>query len=172
MATPIIVTINDFKGYYNIASGLKAADISAEIVILEKEYLTKLLGVTLYDAYAAGTSQDWTDFKTGCTYTDLYGESRRWETNDLKNMLLGFLYYHIVENYIVKHTTTGYVDPKNQNSERVNKYQELTNMYERWNKSVDLYKKAYNYIYHTKDTKTSYANWAFTQIPYKNLIRY
>lgn len=149
--------------------GLLQTEIEAEIILLEKKYLTLLLGPTLYNTYAAATSQEWTDFKTGCSYTNLDGEARVWGAYDLKNMLLGFMYYELTDNYLVKNTTTGIVNPKNENSDRKSKFATLEDMYDRWNRSIDLYRKAYNYIFHTKESK-GYDNWAFSQLPYKKLI--
>jgi hypothetical protein len=173
MSVTYIVTSTDFSGYYSIdIASFSANETEAFINKLETKYLKKLLGNKLYDEYAANQDEEkWLKLVNGTQYTDYIGQTRELEPDDLKNMLLGFIYFELVKADKDKQTTTGYIRPDNQNSKPVGKTESVLNMIERFNDSVILYRKAYNFIYCTKNTY-DWSGWMYTSIAFKELIRY
>lgn len=171
MAVPAILSKTDFIGYYNVEiPGYSVTEKDAAIVQYEKFYLKKLMGETLYADYAANpTATKWTDFINGKSYTDLNGEAKVWESTDLKKLLLGFIYYDLVKEIRDKQTITGYVRPKNENSERVSDLKQLELMCERWNKSIGYYHKAYYYFL---NFNTTYDTWEYTALDFKEIFNY
>jgi hypothetical protein len=172
MATPIIITSTDLIGFYSIdISTIAVSDTNAMIVELEEKYLKMLLGETLYADYIANHSlTKWTNLINGCSFTDYLGETRYWTSKDLKNMLLGFIYYELSKAAKDKQTITGFIRANNENSERVSDIKSMEIMQSRFNKSVELYHKAYNLMY--CDTNSYYVGWKFIGISIMNVINY
>jgi hypothetical protein len=75
-------------------------------------------------------------------YVDSYinGES---ESNGIKEMLLGFIYYHYTLDETQKQTSTGVTSPKGENSEGVNLNSVTIS---RFNENVQSYKTIQSYI--------------------------
>jgi hypothetical protein len=171
MALPAIISKTDFKGYYNVElTGYSLQDNEVSIVNYEAYYLKKLMGEVMYADYAANSSATkWTDFLNGKTYTDLNGELKVWSRLDLKNMLLGFIYYELVKASRDEQTITGYVRAKNENSERVSDLKQLELTNERFNKSISFYHKAY---YFFLNFNTVYTEWEYTAIDFKEIFNY
>lgn len=152
-----IVLNSDFVGKYELTlTQYNTSLIDSYITKYEKYYLTKMLGKALYDLFIA-------DLVSGVPQTAIYqtifnplyvdtfvnGES---ESKGIKEMLLGFIYYHYTLDSQQKQTSTGVVNPKNENSDSVN----LNSIsISRFNDNVESYKTIQSYIQeHSSDYPT------------------
>lgn len=173
MATPANITTADLKGFYAIdISQWNNSEIAAQIVKLEAKYLKKLLGNTLYSDYIANpTATKWTKLTGGSTYTDYDGQTREWTADEFKDMLKGFIYFELIDMFTDKQTITGYVRSKNENSERVSDLKAREIQIARWNLSVELFRRAYNFMYCTKSTY-SWSDWQYSNLAFMNVIDY
>lgn len=142
-----IVLNSDFVGKYELTlTQYNTALIDSYIAKYEKEYLIKLLGKSLYDLFIA-------DLVSGVPQTTIYeaifeplyidlfcGFS---ESNGIKEMLIGFIYYHYTLDTQQQQTSVGVTAPKSENSEGVN----LNSIsISRYNDNVQSYKTIQRYI--------------------------
>jgi len=142
-----IVLNSDFVGKYELTlSDFTEPLIDSYIEKYEKEYLIKMLGKTLYDLFIA-------DLVNGVPQTTIYESIFEplyvdlfcgfQESNGIKEMLLGFIYYHYTLDAQQMQTSTGVTSPKGENSEGVN-LNSIT--ISRFNENVQSYKTIQSYI--------------------------
>ncbi len=91
----------------------------------EKQLLTDVLGLTLYNSFIAGLAvvpiaQIWTDLKTGTSYTDQNGNAAKWRgiITDAPNesMIANYVYYWYIRNNHTQTAAMGEVKGANENS--------------------------------------------------------
>lgn len=148
----MIVTVDDFKeGKYELHTGMyDVPRIQAYIDKYEKRYLTELLGVDLYNLFAAdltlggGTPTEprflviFEALTMDLPWCILYSDG-------MKEMLLGVIYYEYTKDQIVQMTPVGNVRPVGQNSEVAGSL--YTQIYTRYNDGVRMYKAIQMYIW-------------------------
>jgi hypothetical protein len=143
-----IVLNSDFVGKYELTlTQYNTSLIDSYITKYEKYYLTKMLGKTLYDLFIANlvsgvpTSTIYqTIFNPLYVDTFVNGES---ESKGIKEMLLGFIYYHYTLDSQQQQTSVGVTAPKSENSNDVN----LNSVsISRFNDNVESYKTIQSYI--------------------------
>src|SRR5688500_3522091 len=92
----------------------------------EKQLLTEVLGLTLYNSFKAGLAevsvpQIWTDLKTGVDYTDLNGKSRHWRgiisTAPKESLIANYVYYWYQRNNHTQTASTGETKGKQENAD-------------------------------------------------------
>lgn len=106
----MIVTTADFVGENAIAQ-VEQPNVAAEVNLFidkyEPEYLHKVLGLALFDAYTAGIIAEdpiYIALRDGGTYIS-YAELRRYE--GLKPGIINYVYYHYIRNHVTYTTGTG-----------------------------------------------------------------
>lgn len=142
-----IVLNSDFVGKYELTlTQYNTALIDTYIEIYEKKYLIKLLGGQLYDLFID-------DLTAGVPvtaiylaiynplYIDLYNETL--VSNGIKEMLLGFIYYHYTLDQQQAQTSVGVTAPKGENSEGINMNHISQN---RFNDNVEPFRAIQSYI--------------------------
>jgi hypothetical protein len=143
-----IVLNSDFVGKYELTlSDFTEPLIDTYITKYEKHYLVKMLGKTLYDLFIANLVNGVPTSAIYLTifnplYVDSYINSES-ESNGIKEMLLGFIYYHYTLDAQQMQTSTGVTSPKGENSEGVN-LNSIT--ISRFNENVQSYKTIQSYI--------------------------
>jgi len=115
-----IVQIADFKGLYHLAkTNLNTLLLQDCIDKYEKKYLIRLFGVELYDLFIAGLlivpiDAKWTALVDAFVVQD---NNEIIESDGLKVMLLGFIYYEYSKLQLEKNTPIGNVQPSSENSQ-------------------------------------------------------
>ena len=142
-----IVVNSDFVGKYELTLTQYNTDlIDSYIERYEKQYLIKLLGGGLYDLFIA-------DLTAGVPttaiylsifnplYVDLWCETL--VSNGIKEMLLGFIYYHYTLDQQQQQTSVGVTAPKSENSAGIDMNHISQN---RFNENVESFKAIQSYI--------------------------
>jgi hypothetical protein len=148
----MFVTVGDFKiGKYELSSGIYSAPrIQSYIDKYERRYLTHLLGVDLYNEFAADVLLGLglpTEPRFVVIY-ELLTLDLPWcilDSDGMKEMLTGFIYYEYTKDEIVQMTPNGNVRPVGQNSEVAGSL--YTQIYNRYNEGVRSYKAIQMYIW-------------------------
>lgn len=119
-----IIQISDFKGYYYVVNNcFEEAHLQSYIDKYEDYYLTLLLGIDLKDLLIAnlvnGVPTDagylsW--FNPFIIEEDTLCNNEKITSFGLKEVLLGLVYYHIVNNAQYMQSLTGLVVNDNENS--------------------------------------------------------
>jgi hypothetical protein len=145
-----MILVSDFVGKYELSISQYNSDLIASYINkYEKEYLIKLFGKALYDLFIADLDPN-TSLPTTTIYQTLYnplyidtyinGES---ESKGIKEMLIGFIYYHYTIDSQQQQTSVGVTAPKSENSEGIN----LNSIsISRFNDNVQSYKTIQSYI--------------------------
>ncbi len=107
----ILVNKTDFVGAYALSKSI-ADTIDPFILKYEARYLRDLLGVELYDLFNADlTNQVPADARFVKIYDELYQDETGYQiqSEGMKNMILGFLWFEYVRSTKYKHTDTAVV---------------------------------------------------------------
>ena len=148
----MFVTVDDFKvGKFELHSGIYSVPrIQDYIDKYERRYLTELLGVDLYDEFAADVLLG-LGLPTEPRFIVIF-EALTFDlpwcilySDGMKGMLLGFIYYEYTKDEIVQMTPNGNVRPVGQNSEVAGSL--YTQIYTRYNDGVRTYKAIQGYIW-------------------------
>jgi hypothetical protein len=151
-----ILSLSDFNaGKYELHRGMyDNAKFQNYIDIFEKRYLIQLLGVELYNEFDAdliaggGTP-------TEQRFIDIFNELNFdyahciYQSEGIKEMLKGFIYYEIVADEINQMTPVGNVLPQGENSERATTL--YTTFYSRYNMAVKTYEAIQKHIWLNRD---------------------
>ena len=139
-----IVNIDCFKGYYDLSTNkYSLVDLQSYIDQYEEYYLCKLLGNELRDLLLLdlldGVPQDpeyleW--FNPFCKEDTCCGSCYEIQSQGVKKMLTGFIYYHFLKDDNYRHTITGGVVSKNENSEVLSPWNIVRVADQRYNDSV------------------------------------
>jgi hypothetical protein len=148
----IILQISDFEnGKFEIHTGMYAqTNIQEYIDKYEKRYLIDLLGATLGSDFISDV-QAGSGTPTIQKYVDIFNpieidySLEIIQSDGIKEMLKGFIYYEYVKDLVTQMTAVGMVTPKGENSERVNTL--FTQMYTRYNDACRSYKGVQKYIW-------------------------
>lgn len=143
-----IVVNSDFVGKFELSITQFNTDlIDSYIDRYEKIYLTKLLGVELYNLFIADLDVNnvpqTTKYETiyNALSVDVYNEVLF--SYGMKDLILGVVYYNYTKDNVVKQTPIGSVKSKAENSEVMFNNQWLTN---RYNESLESFKAIQHYI--------------------------
>lgn len=143
-----IVLNSDFIGKYELTlSDFTEPLIDAYIEKYEKHYLMKMLGKELYDLFIADLSSG---LPQSPIYTAIFEElvitsfcNGELVSNGIKEMLIGFIYYHYTLDSDQLQTSVGTVKTVSENSEN----RRLTALSSsRFNDNVDSYRAIQYYI--------------------------
>jgi hypothetical protein len=150
----MLVEIADFVGKYELSSSMFTdTTIQSYIDKYEKYYLTLLLGVTEYNAFI--DDLDVNNEPQTAKYTYIYdafsydNDGSIIMSNGIKEMLLGLIYYHYINDSIEYNTPIGNVNHTLDNST----LQGITsNTLSRFNDSVVTFQNIQKYICDNLDT--------------------
>jgi hypothetical protein len=148
----MIVQVEDFQeGKYELHTGMyDIPRIQSYIDKYEPRYLRQMLGVDLYNLFEADLSLGG-GIPTEPRFTKIFDELtldlpwRILDSDGMKEMLLGFIYYEYTKDQIVQMTPNGNVRPVGQNSEVAGSL--YTQIYTRYNDGVRSYKAVQMYIW-------------------------
>lgn len=128
----------------------------------EKDLLTSVLGLTLYNSFTAGLAepvvdQKWTDLKTGATYT--CGDTQKhWRgiltASPNESMIANYVYYWYVRNNHTQTAAMGEVKASNENSVMANP---SLKMVRAWNEMSCWIREMVDYLNAKKD---DYPDWS------------
>ncbi len=143
-----IVVNSDFVGKYALNLNQYNIDkIDLYIEKYEKYYLSQMLGAELYALFIADL--DVNNEPQTPIYENIFNSFIRdynstvSTSNGIKEMLLGFIFYHITSDMVVNQTSIGGTKTKNENSTVMGKNASITT---RFNEAVDTYKAIQCYI--------------------------
>jgi len=146
-----VIQPTDFTGKFAIAQSTTITPLLQKYITdHEVSYLNKLLGKALADLYVA----DLTDgipavlrFQTihEYFYQDDYEEKVK-ESFGIKDMLLGFIFYHFIAETQVKHTQSGVTKQQSEVSNHAAVIDAYAHAERRYNDSVITYRNIQNYI--------------------------
>lgn len=155
MANTTFVQVSDLTGDIDVTQNSYAQDNALDIIKkTEKQYLRQLLGDDLYLAFIADLSsyvpqtQKYTDLLDGKNYKVV-------NTDDVivnkifrgvKEMLKYFCYYDIVINSRYYNSLMGEYKAEAENSERLTASEMNDLLMDAWNKAVDIYNEAFDYL--------------------------
>lgn len=151
-----IVLVSDFVGKYELSISQYNSDLIASYINkYTKEYLIKMLGKSLYDLFIDDLDVN-TYLPTSAIYQTIFNPlyvdtfiNGEMESNGIKEMLLGFIYYHYTLDTQQQQTSVGVTAPKSENSDGVN----LNSIsISRFNDNVTSYKTIQSYIQHNSSS--------------------
>jgi hypothetical protein len=148
----IILQITDFEnGKFELHTGMYAqTNLQEYIDKYEKRYLIDLLGATLGNAFIndvilGGGTPTTPEFLDIFNPIELDYSLEIIQSDGIKEMLKGFIYYEYLKDQAAQVTAVGMVTPKGENSERVNSL--FTQMYTRYNDAARSYKGVQKFIW-------------------------
>lgn len=168
----MITQITDYKGKYKLSTGMyDTAKLQDYINRYEPRYLKELLGVDLYNQFIAdldannlpqspnyikiyeALSEDITALgitQTGAPFNGilsthyLYGYNSILDSEGIKEMLKGFIYFEYAKDLINEMTPYGNVKPTSENSEVVGGL--VTMIYTRYNEAIRTFQSIQEYV--------------------------
>ena len=148
----IILQISDFDtGKFELHTGMYAQNNLQEYIDkYEKRYLIDLLGATLgndfiTDVQLGGGVPTLQNFIDIFNPIELDYSLEIIQSDGIKEMLKGFIYYEYLKDQVAQVTAVGMVTPKGENSERVNTL--FTQMYTRYNDACRSFKGVQRFIW-------------------------
>lgn len=148
----MIVTLSDFNaGKYELSRGMyDNAKLQNYIDVFEKRYLIQLLGVELYNEFeadltAGGGTPTETRFLTIFNPLNFDYSFEIFQSEGIKEMLIGFIYYEYLADQINQMTINGNVLPQGENSERATTL--YSTVYSRYNLAVVSYDTIQKHIW-------------------------
>jgi hypothetical protein len=142
---------SDFKGKFEIHQGMyDLNNIDAYIEKYELRYLVELLGVDLFNSFFADANAQPNHIPTDpfykyiCEPFKFQNGMQYWEilfSYGMKEMLLGFVYFEYMKDYITANTLAGTVTQKSENSNGA-----TTTLYGKYNDAVKTYQAIQYYI--------------------------
>ena len=152
-----IVLNSDFVGKYELTVNQFNIDlIDSYIEKYEDYYLSQLLGASLSSAFISNLTAG---VPTNPIYLTIFNplsydfNNKVITSNGIKEMLLGFIYYHYVSDSDQIQTSIGTVAPSNENSVGVGLN---TLIMSRFNRGLDTMLAIQNYIYENRSTYPTY----------------
>lgn len=140
------ITVEDFVNKFEIHTiGIDDEKLTAYIDRYEAIYLIEMLGKELYDLFIAGVTAGTPIYIT--LYNPFVEQINCGEilnSRGVEDMLLGFTYFEYQRDAKVQQTSIGTVKMKSENSERAGNLN--TNIFGRYNESIDTYKAIQQYI--------------------------
>jgi hypothetical protein len=153
----ILIDADDFVGKWKIATDdYSETELDDYITTFEKKFLVALLGVELYDLFAADLVAQ---VPQTAIYISIFNEfyiddsSCVFHSEGMKKMLLGLIFFQYVRDQDIKNTVSGTV--RNQ-SELANQIPSFNSVVQRWNQSTDTFGVIQWYIC---DNSTSYPTY-------------
>ena len=145
------VNSTDFTGKFEIHQGMyDTANIDAYIDKYELRYLVELLGVDLYNDYYADANTQPNKIPADPLFNYIYNQFQYqngmeyWQilySYGIKEMLLGFIYFEFMKDFITASTLAGVVTQKSENSSGA-----MTTIYGKYNDAVKTYRAIQSYI--------------------------
>ena len=156
----MILSINDFVGKYQLHTGMyDQAKLQDYIDRYEPRYLKQLLGVSLYNDFIADLLTNYPqspnfqvifnplseDMGYNFYYFNgIYEGVNQIDSEGIKDMLKGFIYYEYAKDLVNVMTPFGNVKQANENSEMANTL--FSMIYTRYNEAIRSYNSIRNYI--------------------------
>jgi len=156
----MFLTPQDFIGKYALSKGMfSTADIQEYIDRFEPRYLKNLFGVKLYNEFITDLninvpqspnfikvfeplSEDVGSY--WYHWTRMYEMDQQIDSEGIKTMLLGFVYYEYAKDLVNQMTPFGNTKPKSENSDIANTL--FSTMYNRYNEAIRSYQSIQDYI--------------------------
>jgi hypothetical protein len=147
----MIVSIGDFTGKYELHTGIyDQSKITAYIAKYEPRYMRELLGAQLYEDFVSDIDQQSNEPKSP-NFQTLYNPFavdvnlyRILESEGIKEMLIGFLYFEYIKDTSNTITPFGNTVSRSELSKLATSLQSL--MYNRYNESVRTFMAIREYI--------------------------
>jgi len=153
----------DFIGDVNLTqiTGTLATDLVAMITQVEKKYLRLLLGDDLYVLFIAGIAAETEIYETLLEGEEYENGGSTWVYEGLEKMLLYFIYAEWKIVRLSEDTSMGTVRQNKDKSNKLEMYHVEKISNDAFNKAVDLYHAAYNYLL---INITDFETWVYTDI--------
>lgn len=153
-----IVVNTDFTGKYHIpVTKYNDTILDEYIEKYERKYLTMLLGVELYDLFMdeldAHNPPTTPIYKVIYDYLAFDSTCQTFVSNGIKEMLIGFIYFHYVSDGQQYQSPIGIVGQNGENGEVLN----ITSLsIQRYNDNVDSFRAIQQYIEENSSDYLSY----------------
>lgn len=141
----ILSTADFLNGKYIIpVQGQQKTDLERYIDSVENMYLPRLFGKDLYDLFLADLALPTVGEPTSPRFKKVFDEFNEqpdeclWQSEGIKHMLKGFVYYHFIKDDTSRVTTVGIKLTSGENSENVTAIHHDTLC--RYNDSVSTYR--------------------------------
>ena len=140
------ITVADFVNKFEIHTiDIDDAKLTAYIDRYEMIYLVEMLGKELYDLFIQGVIDEEAIYETLYNpFVEQLSCGEILNSRGVEDMLLGFIYFEFQRDAKVQQTNIGTVKMKSENSERAGNLN--TNIFGRYNESVDTFKAIQQYI--------------------------
>lgn len=151
----LLIQATDFTGKHEIVQQMNPK-LTAYIEMYEKQYLRKLLGVTLYDLFAAQVTSY---VVASGIYKNLYDAFQEddggsiVESEGMKEMLKGFIYFQYMRDLPFKSTESGIMINQHENTVLTPNDLPITT---RYNQAVKTYEAIQWYIVQNSDDYPDY----------------
>ena len=148
----------------------EAEKIAQFIAQYEPEYLKKILGFTLYELLIAniGDNGTYDALVEGDTFTDTFGNVRKWEGFTVKNNPIAcYIYYKYQESNASNTYGVGESVADVENGKRVSPRNKMMTA---WNKMVDFNSVLHDYLYAKRTLFPSYIGLNYP--PYGYIDKY
>jgi hypothetical protein len=159
----MILSIQDFTGKYQVSHGMyDQAKLQDYINRYEPRYLKELFGVTLYNDFQSDLSSNIPQSHNFLIlfnalsedmgynfyyFNGIYEGVNQIDSEGIKEMLKGFIYFEYVKDLSNQITPIGLVKPENENSTVANTL--FSMMYTRYNEAIRSYNSIRDYIKYT-----------------------
>jgi hypothetical protein len=159
----MIVSIQDFTGKYQVSTGMyDQARLQDYINRYEPRYLKQLFGVSLYNDFQSDLFQNVPLSPNFLTlfnplsedmgynfyyFNGIYEGVNQIDSEGIKEMLKGFIYFEYVKDLSNQITPIGLVKPDNENSTVANTL--FSMMYTRYNEAIRSYNSIRDFIRYT-----------------------
>lgn len=147
------VSDGDFVGKFSLTTnGYETTDLNIYIERYEKKYLVELFGLELYELWFASVELPLPEpiyTKLKDAFFDQLECGEILESKGIQDMLLGFIYFHWLRDSKVTQTINGGVKVQSELSERGGN--QNSNLFGRYNESIDTYKAIQRYILENDD---------------------
>lgn len=161
--TALVIKIVDFDdGRFQIPTNTFQDDSFQDYIDkYERHYLIRLLGVSLYNSFISDLDGQGVPQNPDYTYffdsfvDETNGENC--ESQGIKEMLKGFIYFHYYRDTIVRLTTTGPKRDKGENSENLDKV--ALDYVTRYNEGVESFDCIQRFICSDSTTYPTYNGW-------------
>lgn len=150
------ITTTDFINKFEIHTiDIDDAKLTSYIDRYEMIYLIEMLGKELYDLFTQGVIDEEVIYETLFNpFVVQLNTGEILNSRGVVDMLLGFIYFEYQRDAKVQQTPIGTVKMKSENSERAGN--QNTNIFGRYNESIDTYHAIQKYILDNESTYSTF----------------
>lgn len=154
-----VLTVSDFNSKFATARNeYTSSNVTEYISRYEDYYLVHLLGKELYDIFIVSYDDNLSpDYTRSVALYNAFIEQYSggiFQSQGIKDMLMGFVYFHYQRDIYTQPTTSGNVKNASQNSTSSGFVQNM--MFQKYNESIDSYYAIQRYIIENSATYPEY----------------